>query len=293
MDSIPSKKGTKMKNRPRVLRLHLSEANQDTPVCYLHTKSTSTSCINGQEGKISILLPSAPIPSEDGANGLTVVIGKLETPIAEGAFISFGEGEPVLRTTTLNKNGSIGAEVVVPGFLTVSQTLEVWKPIRVGVLTVSDKGSRGERQDTAGPALVEMVSKIGGDTLFQKIVPDETSAIQETLCQWSREDCHLILTTGGTGLSTRDVTPESLLAVADRQVPGLGEYIRMKTAENTPRAILSRGLAVTIGKTLVLSFPGSERGARECFEVVSPVLRHAVEILLGWGGECGGHHHHP
>lgn len=282
----------KMGNRARVLRLHLSGSGQDTPVCYIHTKGTSTSCINGQEGKIQILPAAAPIPAEGEGNGLTVVIGGSGTTIAKDSFVSFGEGEPILKATVANDNGTIEADVVEPGFLTVSQPVEVWKPIRVGVLTVSDKGSRGERQDTAGPALVDMVSRIGGNAVFRKIVPDETSAIQETLRQWAEEGCHLILTTGGTGLSMRDVTPESLLAVADRQVPGLGEYIRMKTAENTPRAILSRGLAVTIGMTLVLSFPGSERGARECFEVVAPVLRHAVEILRGWGGECGGHHHH-
>lgn len=292
MDSIPRKTVLKLGNRSRILRLHLPGNRQDTPVCYVHTKGTNGSCINGQTGTIRLIPAGVPLPSKYDSSGLIIVLGGTGISITGDSFLSFGEGEAILKTKSPDKNGAIEAQVLVPGFLTVSQSFEFWKPIRVGILTVSDKGSRGEREDTAGPALAESISRIGGEAIFRNMVPDEIPSIQKTLREWSDENCHLILITGGTGLSARDVTPESLLAICDRQVPGLGEYIRMKTAENTPRAILSRGLAVTLGKTLILSFPGSERGARECFDVVAPVLRHAIEILRGWGGECGGHHHH-
>jgi molybdenum cofactor synthesis domain-containing protein len=168
--------------------------------------------------------------------------------------------------------------------------MEVIRPIRVGVLTVSDKGSRGEREDTAGPALADLVSAVGGVTEKRHVVPDEREMISAKLREWTDNDrLHLIITTGGTGISPRDVTPEALMDIADRTVFGFGEIMRARAVRYTSRGFLSRGLAVTRGKTLIMAFPGSERGARQCFEAVSPALRHGVEILNGWDSECGGH----
>jgi len=164
------------------------------------------------------------------------------------------------------------------------------RPISSGVLTVSDKGYAGERIDTSGEALVELLKNFGADVKRRAIVPDEKGKIAALLVEWTDEDnLELILTTGGTGLSPRDVTPEALLLVGDRIVPGFGEFMRIKSAVQTPNGILTRGIAVTRGKSLIISLPGSERASRCCFEAAEPALRHAIEILNGIGGECGSH----
>ncbi|GHS85596.1 hypothetical protein AGMMS49957_01990 [Synergistales bacterium] len=152
--------------------------------------------------------------------------------------------------------------------------------IRAAVLTVSDKGSKGERRDTAGPALIGLLTEAGAEVGLSAIVPDERELIASRIREWSAS-VSLILTTGGTGLSQRDVTPEALLDVGERVVPGFGEIMRSESAKRTHNAPLSRALAVTVGRCLVLSLPGSERGARECFAAVLPSLRHAVDILNG------------
>ena len=164
--------------------------------------------------------------------------------------------------------------------------------VRAAVLTVSDKGAVGERIDTAGPALRGLLESAGADVVHTSVVPDEIELISEMVSRWSG-DANLILTTGGTGLSARDVTPEALTRIADRTVPGLGELMRAESLKHTPIAPLSRGLAVTLGNCLIVALPGSERGARQCFDAVQPALRHALEVLGGLGGlgaDCGDKH---
>ena len=129
------------------------------------------------------------------------------------------------------------------------------------------------------------------DVLSRAVVPDEPEEIRRTLVRWCDEEkLHLVLCTGGTGLSPRDRTPETLTELADRVVPGFGETMRLRTLAHTPRAFLSRGLAVTRERTLLIAFPGSERGARQCFEAILPGLRHGVETLAGIATECGAPH---
>ncbi|GHV32997.1 molybdenum cofactor biosynthesis bifunctional protein [Synergistales bacterium] len=152
--------------------------------------------------------------------------------------------------------------------------------IRAGVLTVSDRGAKGERRDTAGPALTDLLTDAGAEIAFTAIVPDEREVIASRVIEWAAS-VSLVLTTGGTGLSQRDVTPEALLDVGERVVPGFGEIMRSESAKHTRNAPLSRALAVTVGRCLIVSLPGSERGARECFAAILPVLRHAVDILNG------------
>ncbi|KEJ91873.1 hypothetical protein JS73_09955 [Synergistes jonesii] len=161
--------------------------------------------------------------------------------------------------------------------------------MRSAVLTVSDKGSRGERVDTAGPELERLAFLQGCVTEERKIVPDDPDAIREAVCAWAAKGISLILTTGGTGLSPRDNTPEALLSIADKFVPGFGEMMRMQTLKYTPRAFLTRSLAIVRGASLIIAFPGSRRGASQCFEAVSGGLRHAVETLIGASSDCGGH----
>jgi len=159
--------------------------------------------------------------------------------------------------------------------------------IRVAVITVSDKGYAGEREDESGKALKELVTELPGEVSHYEIIPDEKARIKEKLtacCDQLKVD--LVLTTGGTGFSPRDVTPEATLEVIEKRAPGLSEAMRMESLKVTPRAMLSRAEAGIRGGTLIVNLPGSPKAARECFQAVLPALSHGIEILQGKTGEC-------
>jgi molybdenum cofactor synthesis domain-containing protein len=159
---------------------------------------------------------------------------------------------------------------------------------RVGILTVSDKGHAGERQDTAGPELGRLLDPGCFQVAAYQVVPDEHEAIVAQLVAWSDDDgLDLILTTGGTGLTPRDITPEATLAVAHRLVPGMTEAMRAASLAITPHAMLSRAVAVIRGATLIINLPGSPKGARENLMVITAALPHALEKLRGSPAECG------
>ena len=150
----------------------------------------------------------------------------------------------------------------------------------VGVITASDKSSRGEREDLSGPAIRAMVQDAGGTVLRYLVLPDEAELLTETLRAWADAgDLDVLFTTGGTGLSPRDVTPEATLAVLHREVPGIAEALRVESLKKTPMAMLSRAVAGVRGRTLIINLPGSPKAVRECLEVLSPVLPHALETL--------------
>lgn len=153
--------------------------------------------------------------------------------------------------------------------------------IQAGVLTVSDKGARGERADTAGPAVAALLASRGMDIARRDIVADERDLISARLREWADAGTDLIVTVGGTGLAPRDVTPEATLDVVDRLVPGIAEVMRTSGRTSTPLAALSRAIAGTRGRTLILNLPGSERGARESLEAVLDLLPHAIGLLRG------------
>jgi molybdopterin adenylyltransferase len=158
----------------------------------------------------------------------------------------------------------------------------------VGILTVSDKGHAGERHDASGPELARLLDPQQFQVSHYQVVPDEIEAIVERLVAWSDEEhLDLILTTGGTGLTPRDLTPEATLAVVERLVPGLPEAMRAAGLAHTPHAMLSRAVAGIRGGTLIVNLPGSPRGARENLQAVLPALPHALEKLKGSPGECG------
>lgn len=154
----------------------------------------------------------------------------------------------------------------------------------VGILTISTKGAAGEREDMSGEAIREIVTAapFSATVAEHTIVADDRAAIEQTLRRWADESrLDLILTTGGTGLSPTDITPEATLAVLDRQAPGIVEAMRRETLAKTPFAMLSRAVAGTRGATLIINLPGSPKGVRECLEVVLPVLPHAIELVSG------------
>jgi molybdenum cofactor synthesis domain-containing protein len=156
-----------------------------------------------------------------------------------------------------------------------------------GILTISDKGFRGEREDESGDALQELLLQNGFQVIKRKIVPDEVAEIRTQLLQWCSEGLHLILTTGGTGLSPRDVTPQAMEGILDYEVPGMAEAMRAYGLRFTPHAMLSRAKAGVRGKTLIINLPGSKKGALQGLEAVLPALDHGLKKLLGDPSDCG------
>ena len=152
--------------------------------------------------------------------------------------------------------------------------------LRFAVITVSDRSARGERPDASGPALIEVIKQQGWEARRQGVLPDDLSILRELLVSWSdRDDVDVILTTGGTGFSPRDITPEATRAVIEREAPGLAEAMRVASAAKSPHAMLSRAVAGIRGRILIINLPGSPRAAVENFQVVMPVLEHAVMLL--------------
>ena len=152
----------------------------------------------------------------------------------------------------------------------------------LGILTISDKGSRGQRYDESGETIRNSPLVLDNSVIKYEVIPDETDIIANKLAEWADEGkVDLILTTGGTGLSPRDVTPEATLSIVDKVVPGFTEAMRTTAFNVTPFAILSRAVSGVRGKCLIINLPGSPKAVRECLEIISPTLPHAVEILKG------------
>ena len=160
------------------------------------------------------------------------------------------------------------------------------------VITVSDKCSRGERVDTSGPAVREILEREGFDVVYTGLVPDESAQIQEELIRCADEKgIALVLTTGGTGFSQRDITPEATLAVIQRETRGIPEAMRYASLQITPRGCLSRAVAGIRGKTLIVNLPGSEKAARENLEAVIEAIGHGMDMLMSEGSTEHQHHH--
>jgi len=157
--------------------------------------------------------------------------------------------------------------------------------ITVAVLTMSDKGSKGEREDSSGPLIKDMLKSIDAEVKHYDILPDEKELIKEKLIKYSKE-VDLIITTGGTGLSPRDVTPEATLEVIDRQVPGIAEAMRSEGLKKTSRAMLSRAVTGVKGRSLIINLPGSPKAVKENLAVILDVIPHAIEKIKGNTKEC-------
>lgn len=160
-------------------------------------------------------------------------------------------------------------------------------PIQVAVVTLSDKGAKGEREDLSGPAIVEMVTKFGYEVIETLIIPDDQKKIETELIRLADgRQADLILTTGGTGFAKRDVTPEATLNVATRLVPGIAEAMRMLSMKYTKRAMLSRAASVLRNETLIINLPGSPKAVRECLEEILDSVDHGLKILKAKDSEC-------
>ena len=221
-------------------------------------------------------------------------------------------GEVVLETTQIGKechNGcairqqtgecimpreGVFARVLHGGTIHVGDTVALLPPpehppLRAAVITLSDKGSRGERQDRSGPLAAEMLTEAGYRVEETLLLPDEAEGLKAQLIRLADgRQLNLILTTGGTGFSPRDITPEATLAVADRSAPGIAEAMRYHSLSITPRGMLSRAASVLRGKTLIVNLPGSPKAVRENLEYILPSLEHGLRIAAGLDGECGG-----
>lgn len=154
--------------------------------------------------------------------------------------------------------------------------------IQAAVVTISDKGYTGQREDVSGPVLADLVREMGAEVVRRTVLPDEREQIVRLLVSLSDEvGVDLVLTTGGTGVTPRDVTPEATKAVVERQMPGLAEVLRFEGFRRTPLAVISRGIAGIRGRTLIVNLPGSPKAVREGMEILSPVLPHAIQMMRG------------
>ncbi len=254
---------------------------------------------------IEKMKPSCPTvgPGAFGENVTTEGIVLFELPIGARLYA----GECLLEVTQIGKEchdrcaifhqagdcvmprEGVFARVLEGGEMAPGNGIVLMKPslIHAAVLTVSDKGSRGERDDASGALLEEALRELGVAAVERALVPDEAERISAELRRWADETpVNLVLTTGGTGLTTRDVTPEATLAVLERQAPGFTEAMRAGSLAATPHAMLSRAVGGARGKTLIINMPGSPRACREQFAMISAALPHAVEKLLDLGGDC-------
>ena len=160
--------------------------------------------------------------------------------------------------------------------------------MRVGVITTSDKGYRGERDDASGDVIRELVGGLGAELAFSTVVPDEQEEIKKALIQGADEmGLDLIMTTGGTGVSPRDVTPDATREVIEREIPGFAEAMRMAGLQKTPHAMISRAVCGVRGQTLIVNLPGSPKAVREGLEVILPAISHTVAKIQGDPEECG------
>src|SRR5689334_7452125 len=158
--------------------------------------------------------------------------------------------------------------------------------IQVGIITISDRASAGDYDDLGGPAVKATAQKAGWQVLAEAIVPDDSTRIQETIRSFGKQGCGLILTTGGTGIGPRDVTPEAIRAIMRVELPGFGEVMRAESMKITPNAILSRNLAALVDQAVVIALPGKPSGAVECLSFVQGAIPHAVAVAEGTPKSC-------
>ena len=242
------------------------------------------------------------VPGDFAENLTTEGLELFTIPV--GTYLAVGE--TLLEVTQIGKSCHHGCEifkqvghcimpkegiftrVLVGGSVKAEDSIEFWQGIPIGIITASDKGARGEREDKSAEEIETLVKEIQGRVIDYRVLPDDKETLSQAMLEMIDElGVGLLLTTGGTGFSQRDVTPEATLSVIERAVPGLPEAMRRESFAITPRAMLSRAVAGIRGKCLIVNLPGSPKAVRECLQIILPLLPHALEILRGTGGECG------
>ena len=249
-------------------------------------------------------------PAIEGTFGENILVSGIDLPkLPVGSLIK--AGDVVLKLSQIGKEchshcqifqrvgdcimprEGVFATVEQGGILKAGMELEIILPtgkerLRAAVITLSDKGYIGERVDTSGPKAAAMLEEAGYEIIEKVILPDVQVKIEHELKRLAdSRQADLIITTGGTGMSPRDVTPEATLAIATRHVPGIAEAIRACSMKYTNRAMLSRGVSVLRNSTLIINLPGSEKAVREALEIILPVLEHGIRLAKGTDGECG------
>lgn len=242
------------------------------------------------------------VPGDFAENLTTEGLELFELPV--GTYLKAGEA--LLEVTQIGKSCHHGCEIfkqvgscVMPkegiftrvlagGIVKAEDSIEIWRGIPVGIITASDKGAKGEREDQSGQEIKSLVQEIQGTVIDYRVLPDDQETLSQAMIEMIDElGVGLLLTTGGTGFSPRDITPEATLSVIERAVPGLPEAMRRESFSISPRAVLSRAVAGIRGKCLIVNLPGSPKAVRECLQIILPVLPHALNILRGTDGECG------
>lgn len=229
---------------------------------------------------------SLPLGTRFQCNDVVLKLTQIGKECHNGCTIYQAMGECIMPREGVFARVLKGGEIRVGDEVTLLPPPED-PPLRAAVITLSDKGSRGERQDKSGPLIVEMLTAAGYVVEETMLLPDEAKALKAQLIRLADgRQVNLILTTGGTGFSPRDITPEATYAVADRNAPGIAEAMRYHSLSITPRGMLSRAASVLRGKTLIVNLPGSPKAVNENLEYILPSLEHGVRIAAGLDGEC-------
>lgn len=229
---------------------------------------------------------SLPLGTRFQCNDVVLKLTQIGKECHNGCAIYQAMGECIMPREGVFARVLKGGEIRVGDEVTLLPPPED-PPLRAAVITLSDKGSRGEREDKSGPLIVEMLTAAGYVVEETMLLPDEARALKAQLIRLADgRQVNLILTTGGTGFSPRDITPEATYAVADRNAPGIAEAMRYHSLSITPRGMLSRAASVLRGKTLIVNLPGSPKAVKENLEYILPSLGHGVRIAAGLDGEC-------
>ena len=229
---------------------------------------------------------SLPVASRFAIGDVVLEMTQIGKECHNDCVIKQQTGECIMPHEGVFARVLTGGEIHVGDEVTLLPALEN-PPLRAAVITLSDKGSRGEREDKSGPLIAQMLTAAGYVVEETMILPDEAKALKAQLIRMADgRQVNLVLTTGGTGFSPRDITPETTCAVADRNAPGIAEAMRYHSLSITPRGMLSRGVSVLRGKTLIVNLPGSPKAVQENLEYILPSLEHGVRIAAGLDGEC-------
>ena len=231
-------------------------------------------------------LATLPVPSFFAIGDAVLEMTQIGKECHNDCVIKQQTGECIMPRVVVIDRVLQGGEIHVGDEVTLLPALEN-PPLRAAVITLSDKGSRGEREDKSGPLIAQMLTAAGYVVEETMILPDEAKALKAQLIRLADgRQVNLILTTGGTGFSPRDITPEATCAIADRNAPGIAEAMRYHSLSITPRGMLSRGGSVLRGKTLIVNLPGSPKAVKENLEYILPSLAHGIRLAAGLDGEC-------